>query len=62
MIRSGYKKERWEMFGNHYALYIQIRVNVTEKKKMGMCELLSLRLLNFPFTHTKEKHRTEHYL
>lgn len=46
------------MFEDHYALYIP-RANVTEGRKMGMCELLSLRLLTFPFTGTKEKHRTE---
>lgn len=30
---AGMRKRDGEMFGNHYALYIQIRVNVTEKKK-----------------------------
>lgn len=29
---------------------------------MGMCELLSLGLLNFPFTGMKGKRQTEHYL
>lgn len=61
MIRGKSKKEMEPVFQDHCILYIPIRANVTGEE-MGMCELLSLRLPNSPFTGLKGKRKTEHYL
>lgn len=53
MIRGKSKKEMEPVFQDHCILYIPIRANVTGEKT-GMCELLSLRLPNSPFTGLKK--------